>query len=211
MSPESGWAQDIRRSSERSANLSSDVYGGSPLGEVEDALTESGAVVLESGAEHVSSLVDAARFEGLPESILRDIRDVAERAATYLERPIIADSFEDQDERRAWRTAIKTSYAPEVAEFFESNRLRLNALSPLLYKIPGLRAALAREQRTSETEYLIHILDEFLVLTGPVPSFEMRYRPMALNEKLVFTQSFSDITRLYLAHVTLQETRAEAA
>lgn len=207
MSPESGWAQGVQHTKERmGAELPLDTLPG----DINAALTESGAVVLEQG-EHVSTQIDETQFEELSAPILQDICDVAERAAVYLRRPIIADSFEDQHERRVWRTAVKTNYMPEVSNFFESNRLRLNALSPLLYKIPGLRTALSREAQTNETARLIRLLDDFLNLTGPVPSFEMRYKPMTLNEKLEFTQAFSHVARSFVAHVTGQDTLAQAA
>jgi hypothetical protein len=207
MSPESGWARGVQHTKER---MGAEPPLDSSPGDITAALTESGAVVLEQG-EHVSTQINEAQFEGLSAPILRDITEVVERAAVYLQRPVVADSFEDQHERRAWRTAIKTDYTPEVSDFFESNRLRLNALSPLLYKIPGLRTTLSREAPTNETMHLIRLLDDFLNLTGPVPSFEMRYKPMTLNEKLEFTRAFSDAARSFVAHTTRRDTLAQAA
>lgn len=177
---------------------------------LKEAMRESGAVVLEAG-ENTPPTVTQEPFADLSEPVQDAVRAVAERASTYLSKPIIADTFEDHALRSEWRKTIRDRYSPDVAEFFESNRLRVNALQPLFFKIPALRRALDKEPQTPQTKELAHLLDTFLEMSGDVMSFGDRYRPLSLDEKLSMVRSMSDFARQYLAFVGERAELSEAA
>ena len=167
------------------------------------AFAVQGATLIES----VPVAFDGIRqekFAGFSAGTIRALENLAESSAKYISSPIITDSFSDHEERRAWRTTMRNEHGDEAHKLLESNRLRLNAMSSLLFRASTLKGALEKE---TDSLYLPALKAEVLGIIGAFGQspqmFNQEYGAMDSEQKLAVAQDLSKRLQAFLFIVTV--------
>lgn len=168
---------------------------------LEAAKREGGVVIMEEGDERRAEF-DIERFKEYPFVVTDKLQRLARVCASYLSEPILADNFNDHEERRKWRNG----YDSDVRLHLEKNRLRANHLQPVEVYVEQTLALL--QSVPIETGFLTEIrnvLQEAADLFEPVEEFKTRYFAMPVNEKIPFIKSLSEKLRAYVALVSKEK------
>ena len=114
------------------------------------------------------------------------VQEIQESLHNFIQKPIIADSFENHEERRAWRSRLYVKHSEHkkgLLDFLESNCLRINAISVLYSDVDFLKFIYPGENKKISSK-----IDEIIQLSSiqKHPVYDLKN----MKEKILLAKKF---------------------
>lgn len=137
----------------------------------------------------------SVRFTDSMENINRVSKELFSRCVTYLQRPMLLDTFTNHGARRAWQT--EKTINPKIARIFtpfqQANKLRYNNISGLVEMVTALKLYVGSNAAKVEWDKK----EKILTLLGEFPDLR-DYEEIDLETKLDRVNKIDDFCERFI-------------